>query len=75
MRRGPSKEKVKLWRPGIAGLELMRATYITQRFPRHAHDGFAVGVIEDGALGFYYRGANVVAPAGAINLANPDAAA
>ena len=71
MRRGPSKEKVKLWCPGIAGLELMRATYVTQRFPRHAHDGFAVGVIEDGALGFHYRGANVVAPAGAINLANP----
>ncbi|MDJ0874652.1 MAG: AraC family transcriptional regulator [Desulfobacterales bacterium] len=68
----PVKESVKLWQPGIEGLELMRATYVTQRFPRHSHDGFAVGVIEDGALGFYYRGANVVASPGAINLANPD---
>ncbi len=34
MFRSPSKEKVKLWRPGIPGLELMRATYVTQRFPR-----------------------------------------
>lgn len=72
MGRNPPEESVKLWPSGIEGLELMRATYITQRFARHAHDGFAVGVIEDGALGFYYRGANVVAPAGAINLANPD---
>lgn len=67
------KEKVKLWRrPEFEGLELMRATDVTQRFPRHAREGFAVGVIEDGALGFFYRGANVVAPPGAINLANPD---
>ncbi len=41
MSRTASKENVKLWRPGIEGLELMRATYVTQRFPRHAHDGFA----------------------------------
>jgi len=50
----------------------MRATYVSQRFARHSHDCFAVGVIEQGALGFYYRGANVVAPAGSVNLANPD---
>ena len=50
----------------------MWATYIRQRFTRHAHERFAVGVIEAGALGFYYRGESVVAPAGAINLANPD---
>jgi AraC-like DNA-binding protein len=66
------KENVNLWLPGIEGLELMRATYDTQRFARHARDGFAVSVIEDGALGFHYRGASVVAPAGTINLANPD---
>jgi AraC-like DNA-binding protein len=66
-------EAVKYWQESeINGLELMRATYITQCFPRHAHDGFAVGVIEAGALGFFYRGANVVAPPGTINLANPD---
>jgi len=66
-------DRVQIWQPhGIRGLELLRATYIRQRFSRHAHQRFAVGVIEAGALGFYYRGENVVAPAGAINLANPD---
>ncbi len=67
-----TSERVKLWRPpGMQNLELLHATYVHQTFPRHAHDGFAVGGIEQGALGFYYRGENVVADPGVINLANP----
>jgi AraC-like DNA-binding protein len=50
----------------------MHAHYVTQSFPRHTHEGFGVGVIEHGALGFYYCGDNVVAPPGAISLVNPD---
>lgn len=70
-----SPEQVRVWQsPGIKDLQLMRATYVTQTFPRHSHEGFGVGVIEKGALGFNYRGANVVAPAGQINLVNPDEA-
>ena len=67
------KEKVKLWRsPGLGETELMHANYVTQSFPRHTHEGFGVGIIERGALGFYYLGENVVAPPGAINIVNPD---
>lgn len=66
-------EQVKLWRVAqLPGVDLLRATYLRQTFARHSHEGFAVGVIERGALGFFYRGANVVAAQGAINLANPD---
>ena len=65
----------KIWRlPELGNLELLHATFVNHAFPRHTHDGFAVGVIEQGALGFYYRGENVVASQGAINLANPDEA-
>lgn len=72
MRNPSSREKVKLWRqPALTNIDLMRATYVTQSFPRHAHEGFGVGVIEHGALGFFYRGENVVALPGAINLVNP----
>jgi AraC-like DNA-binding protein len=68
-----SGERVKLWRlPELGNVELLHAHYVTQNFPRHTHDGFAIGVIERGALGFYYRGQNVVAPAGQVNLVNPD---
>ncbi len=65
-------EKIKLWRiPHLVNLELLLATYLTQTFSRHSHEGFAIGVIERGALGFSYRGAKHVAPPGVINLANP----
>lgn len=75
MTRKPAKSKEwsQLWRrPGLGDVELLRAHYVTQSFGRHTHDGFGFGVIERGALGFYYRGENVVAPAGQINLVNPD---
>lgn len=54
------------------GLELLRASFTTQAFARHSHEGFGVGVIEKGALGFAYRGESLVAPAGAVNTVNPD---
>jgi AraC-like DNA-binding protein len=58
--------------PGQAGLQLMQASFRTRSFARHSHEGYGIGVIEQGALGFYYRGENVVAPAGQINTVNPD---
>jgi AraC-like DNA-binding protein len=57
--------------PELPGLTLMQATYITQNFTRHSHDGFAFGVIEKGALEFSYRGETLIAPPGSINLVNP----
>ena len=72
MRSSTTQERVKLWRrPELGGVDLLRAHYVTQTFGRHTHDGFAIGVIERGALGFYYHGENLVAPAGRVNLVNP----
>ena len=62
----------KVWRiPELGNLELLRAKHVTQSFPRHTHEQYAVGVIEQGALGYTYRGENVVAAAGDINLCIP----
>ncbi len=62
----------KLWRiPSISGLELLHARHLKQSFSKHTHEGYAVGVIEGGALGFFYRGENVVAAPGHINLCVP----
>lgn len=58
--------------PEHAGLQLMQASFRTRSFARHSHDGYGIGVIEQGVLGFYYRGENVVAPEGQINTVNPD---
>ncbi len=75
MKTAPFHEKTKLWRvPDLTGLELMHATYLTHSFARHSHEGFAVGVIEQGALAFDYRGQSLIASPGMINLANPDEA-
>ena len=66
----PSKTRV--WRvPGLDNVELLRAEHLTQSFPRHTHECYAVGVVERGALGFAYRGANVVAPPGSVSLCVP----
>ena len=58
--------------PELPGLTLMQATYITHSFAKHSHDGFAFGVIENGALEFSYRGEKLIASPGIINLVNPD---
>ena len=69
----PVVERARVLRPAILGApELLHACYLTHRFPRHTHDGYGFGVIERGALGFRYRGEQVVAPAGSINLVVPD---
>ena len=67
-----SAAKSKVWRiPGLSDLELLRAEHLTQSFPKHTHERYAVGVIERGALGYFYRGENVVAAPGDINLCIP----
>ena len=68
----PARETARmLHAPGIEGLRLLSARYRSHRFDRHVHEGYAVGVIEAGALAFRYMGENVVAPLGAVNLCVP----
>ena len=66
-------ERTQVWRveTGLGPVNLMRARYVTQVFAPHFHEGYCLGVIERGALGFRYMGERVVAPAGAVNLAVP----
>lgn len=62
----------RLWRPaGLPGLECLAADFRRQAFSRHFHEGYALGVITRGALGFRYRGEGVVAPVGSVNLVVP----
>lgn len=67
-----SSEKTRMWRvAGLGDLELLQASYRSQNFGPHFHDGFLVGVIRAGALGYRYLGRDNVASAGEINLALP----
>jgi AraC-like DNA-binding protein len=68
---GPAQTRLKRLQVPQGSVDLFSARHLRQRFARHSHRRFPVGVIEGGALSFYYRGENLVAPAGQINLANP----
>ncbi len=35
---------------------MLQARYVRQRFPRHVHETYCIGVIEDGAQRFYRSG-------------------
>lgn len=60
-------------------VELMRASYQTQVFPRHAHEYFTLGVMLSGAGTLWYRGENrtthqgdvVLIPPGEIHTGGP----
>src|SRR5258708_9954613 len=66
------QEKSTFWRdPTLGDLELLRATYITHAFAPHTHEGYAIGVIDQGAERFKYRRAIHVAPQGSIVVVHP----
>ena len=67
-----SREQAMLWRATDLGdLEVLRAQYISHSFARHSHAEYMVGIIEQGACAFYYRGAIHAAPTGSIVVINP----
>ena len=56
----------------LGGLELLNASYVQKQFSKHVHEGYCIGVIEEGAQSFYRTGALHVAPKGDIILVNAD---
>ncbi|WP_432738674.1 helix-turn-helix domain-containing protein [Maridesulfovibrio sp. FT414] len=52
-------------------IQVLRASYVSQNFSRHMHEDYAVGVIERGAMAFRYRGCDLVASSGQVNLVVP----
>ncbi len=66
------REQARFWRvQGCADLELLRATYVTHIFPRHAHESYTIGVIAAGAEAFLCRGRMHLAPMGSLVAINP----
>lgn len=56
----------------LGGIDMLQASYYKQRFARHVHETFCIGVIEQGAQRFYRSGAEHVAPRGDIIIVNAD---
>lgn len=72
MSRRPREQVHYLHLKELGGLEMLSAQYYQQTFSRHVHEGFCIGVIEEGAQRFFRTGAHHVAPKGDIILVNPD---
>ncbi|WP_244963580.1 AraC family transcriptional regulator [Oceanidesulfovibrio marinus] len=71
MNHPPTEEVRVLAPPAMPGVELMHARYVTQRFSRHFHEEYAIGIIERGAMNFRYLGDDMTAAAGQVNLVVP----
>lgn len=67
----PADGPVLLRPPGLPGVELLHARGLRQRFARHFHRRYAVGVVEHGALEFRFLGRANVALPGSVNLTTP----
>ncbi|MCC2607467.1 AraC family ligand binding domain-containing protein [Planctobacterium marinum] len=58
--------------PELDNLPLLNAQFKKQCFSRHAHEGYCIGVIEQGAQRFYRSGGNHIASENCIILVNAD---
>jgi AraC-like DNA-binding protein len=56
---------------GPAGVDLLRARYVRQQFPRHWHDCFVICVNERGAHASWYAGETVILPEGCVTIVPP----
>jgi len=70
--RPPLQEAV-IWRPAnLDRVEALRARYTHQEFLPHRHEGFLLGVIEEGAHAVWCRGRRTVAGPGTVATMDPE---
>jgi AraC-like DNA-binding protein len=66
-------EIARYWQhAAVAGVDLLRARFITHRYGRHAHETYTFGLIEAGIEEFDYGGTLMRAGPGAVALLNPE---
>jgi len=67
-----NENPVHYWRAvEFGGMEVLRGTYRRHSFARHAHDEFALALVESGAVTFDLEGCTHHATPGCITLINP----
>jgi hypothetical protein len=68
-----SQERAYIWRhPELIGVELFRGVYRRYQAARHFHLGPASGIVAEGAMNSYARGATHTLPSGTVFLINPE---
>ena len=56
----------------LNGLEMLKASYQDTQFSKHTHEGYCIGLIDEGAQSFLRTGNQHIAPQGDIILVNAD---
>ncbi|NEU32794.1 AraC family transcriptional regulator, partial [bacterium LRH843] len=52
----------------LDGLEMLKASYQHTQFSKHTHEGYCIGLIDEGAQSFLRTGNQHIAPQGDIIL-------
>lgn len=70
---GSPAEVARYWQhSSVAGVDLLRARFVTHRYGKHAHETYTLAVIERGIEEFEHRGTLERAGPGAVVLVNPE---
>lgn len=65
-------EAARYWRhPGLPGVDLLRARYVTHSFARHTHNAYTIALVEAGIEEWRARGSLERAGPGGMPLVNP----
>jgi AraC-like DNA-binding protein len=68
-----SREQARHWEhPGLPGVDLLRARYISHSFTRHVHDGYVIAAVTGGVEGIGLPGGPERAGAAGVVLINPE---
>ncbi|MFK8907493.1 AraC family ligand binding domain-containing protein [Streptomyces sp. YS-3] len=68
-----AEEWARHWRyPGLPGLELLHARYVSHSFSRHSHEGFVLGAVRGGIEDVVLPGETVRARPGTVVMINPE---
>jgi AraC-like DNA-binding protein len=68
-----ASEVARYWQhAAVAGVDLLRARYVTHRYGRHSHETYTFGLIEAGVEEFEYGSSLHRAGPGAVALLDPD---
>jgi AraC-like DNA-binding protein len=66
-------EVARYWQhAAVAGVDLLRARFVTHRYGRHTHETYTFGLIESGVEEFDYGGSLQRAGPGAVALLDPE---
>ncbi len=56
----------------LGGIDIVEAKYNDEVFPKHIHEGYAIGTVLNGAQRFFYKGGNHTSTLGELVVVNAD---